>query len=223
MAMKDEQIRTRAKKKLIRVTFPDGEVICYNSAISTMIAALNKIGSDKFPAINLELCHLPLLSKEIYPQYKEWMKPVSDGWYLNAQSNSDNKYLQLRSISDQLALGLTIELGTDFETQIIPNREKKSRTKDKLLVKFPDGEYVANDNALDTYLETIWKLGIDDIMRKNLTWRDKVLITTSQVANGQIQVEERRWVMVPNITKDKAKLLRVVAAMLHIKLEITII
>ena len=91
------------------------------------------------------------------------------------------------------------------------------------MVKFPDGEYVANDNALDTYLETIWKLGIDDIMRKNLTWRDKVLITTSQVANGQIQVEERRWVMVPNITKDKAKLLRVVAAMLHIKLEITII
>ena len=37
MAMKDEQIRTRAKKKLIRVTFPDGEVICYNNATSTMI------------------------------------------------------------------------------------------------------------------------------------------------------------------------------------------
>ena len=170
MAMKDEQIRTRSKKKLIRVTFPDGEVICYNNATSTMIAALNKIGSDKFPAINLELCHLPLLSKEIYPQYKEWMKPVSNGWYLNAQSNSDNKYLQLRSISDQLSLGLIVELGTDFETQINPNREKKSRTKDKLLVKFPDGEYVANDSALDTYLETIWKLGIDDIMRKHLTW-----------------------------------------------------
>ena len=44
MAMKDEQIRTRAKKKLVRVTFPDGEVICYNNATSTMIAALNKIG-----------------------------------------------------------------------------------------------------------------------------------------------------------------------------------
>ena len=223
MAMKDEQIRTRAKKKLIRVTFPDGEVICYNNATSTMIATLNKIGSDKFPAIKLELCHLPLLSKEIYPQYKEWMKPVGDGWYLNAQSNSDNKYLQLRAINDQLSLGLIVELGTDFETQINPNREKKIRTKDKLLVKFPNGEYVANDSALDTYLETIWKLGIDDIMRKHLTWGDKDLITTSQVAKGQVQVDERRWVMVPNMTKDKAKLLRVVAAMLHIKVEITII
>lgn len=151
------------------------------------------------------------------------MKPVCNGWYLNTQSNSDNKYLQLRSISDQLSLGLVVELGTDFETQINPNKEKKSRTKDKLLVKFPDGEFVANDSALDTYLETIWKLGVDDIMRKHLTWGDKDLITTSQVANGQIQVGERRWVMVPNITKDKAKLLRVVAAMLRINLEITII
>ena len=151
------------------------------------------------------------------------MKPVGEGWNLNGQSNYDNKYLQLRSISDQLSLGLIVELGTDFETQINPNKEKKSRTKDKLLVKFPDGEYVANDSALDTYLETIWKLGIDNIMRKHLTWGDKDLITTSQVAKGQVQVDERRWVMVPNMTKDKAKLLRVVAAMLHIKVEITII
>ena len=48
MAMKDEQIRTRAKKKLIRVTFPDGEVICYNNATSIKLAALNRIGLDKF-------------------------------------------------------------------------------------------------------------------------------------------------------------------------------
>ena len=223
MAMENIQIRTRATRKLIRITFPDGEVICYNNATSTMIAALNKIGPDKFSAIKLELCHLPLLSKDIYPQYKDWMKPVCDGWYLNAQSNSDNKYLQLRSISDQFSLGLVVELGTDFETQTNPNKTKKSRTKDKLLVKFPDGEFVGNGSALDTYLETIWKLGIDDIMRKHLTWGGKDLVTTSQVASGQIQVGERRWVMVPNMTKDKAKLLRVVAAMLRINLEITII
>lgn len=40
MAMKDEQIRTRAKKKLIRVTFPDGEVICYNRHIQPQKHAL---------------------------------------------------------------------------------------------------------------------------------------------------------------------------------------
>lgn len=221
--MEEEKYRVRAKKKLIRVTFPNGKVICYNNTTSTMINVLTEIGSDKFPAINLELCHLPLLSKEIYPQYKEWMKPVCDGWYLNAQSNSDSKYLQLRSINEQFSLGLNIELGTDFETEKKPIKEKKSRTKDKLLVKFPDGEYVGNDSAMETFLEVVWKLGIDDIMRKNLTWGSNSLITTSKVINSQVQVGENRWIIVPGTTKDKVKLLRVIMALLHTNLEITII
>lgn len=221
--MENEKHRVRAKKKLIRVTFPNGKVICYNNTTATMIAVLTEIGSDKFSDINLELCHLPLLSKEIYPQYKEWMKPVCDDWYLNAQSNSDSKYLQLRSINDQLSLGLNIELGTDFKAENNPNKEKKSRTIDKLLVRFPNGEYVANDSALDTFLEVIWKLGIDDIMRKHLSWGGNDLITTSQVVNSQVQIGENRWIIVPGVTKDKAKLLRVIGAMLHINLEITII
>lgn len=221
--MEEEKHRVRAKKKLIRVTFLNGKVICYNNTTSTMINVLTEIGSDKFPAINLELCHLPLLSKEIYPQYKEWMKPVCDGWYLNAQSNSDSKYLQLRSINEQFSLGLNIELGTDFETEKKPIKEKKSRTKDKLLVKFPDGEYVGNDSAMETFLEVVWKLGIDDIMRKNLTWGSNSLITTSKVINSQVQVGENRWIIVPGTTKDKVKLLRVIMALLHTNLEITII
>lgn len=221
--MEEEKYRVRAKKKRIRVTFPNGKVICYNNTTSTMIDVLTEIGSDKFPAINLELCHLPLLSKEIYPQYKEWMKPVCDGWYLNAQSNSDSKYLQLRSINEQFSLGLNIELGTDFETEKKPVKEKKSRTKDKLLVKFPDGEYVGNDSALETFLEVVWKLGVDDIMRKRLVWGSNNLITTSKVINSQVQIGENRWIIVPGTTKEKVKLLRLIMALLHIKLEITII
>lgn len=221
--MKEEKYRSRAKKKLICVTFPNGKVFCYKNTTSTMIAVLTEIGSDKFSSIKLELCHLPLLSKEIYSKYEEWMKPVCDGWYINTQSNSDSKYLQLRSINIQLNLGLSIEVGTEFETQEKPDKEKKSRVKDKLLVKFPDGDYVANSSALDTYLEVIWKLCIDDIMRRHLTWGGLELITTTQIVNSQVQIGEQRWVIVPNMTKEKVKLLRVIGAMLHIKLEITII
>ena len=96
-------------------------------------------------------------------------------------------------------------------------------TKDKLLVKFPDGEYVGNDSAMETFLEVVWKLGIDDIMRKNLTWGSNSLITTSKVINSQVQVGENRWIIVPGTTKDKVKLLRVIMALLHTNLEITII
>lgn len=221
--MEDENKRVRAKKKLLRVTFPDGKSFCYNNATATMIATLAEIGSDKFPMIKMEVCHLPMLSKEIYPQYEKYMKPVCDGWYANTQSNTDAKYMQLKSIDRQLDLNLKIEMGDDFETEVPPNKEVRSKSKDNLLVKFPDGEFVANGCSTDTFLECIWKLGIEDIKRKDLSWGGNALVSSSHTLRNQIQVDQNRWVIVPNTTKDKAKLLRVISAMLHVKLEINII
>ena len=60
-------------------------------------------------------------------------------------------------------------------------------------------------------------------MRKRLTWTGKDLITTTKITNNQVQIDEHRWIIVPNTTKDKAKLLRVIKAMLHINMEITVI
>lgn len=176
----EEVKRGRAKKKLIRVTFPNGKEICYKSATDTMVATLQELGDDIISEIKMELCHLPLLSKEVYPKYKEWMKPVCDGWYINTQSNSDSKFLQLKAINEQLTLGLVIELGYDFEAQENPNKEKRSKSRDKLLVRFPNGQYFANNSTLDTFLEVVWEIGIDEIKRKELSWGGNPLVTSSK-------------------------------------------
>ena len=217
----EEVKRGRAKKKLLRVTFPNGKVLCYKNTTETMIATMQELGVDIMSKVKLELCHLPLLSKEIHPKYKEWMKLVCDGWYLNTQSNSDSKFLQLNAINEQLSLGLTVELGDDFETQDNPNKERRTKTKDKLLVKFPDGQYFANNSATDTFLEVIWEIGVDKIKQKEMSWCGKPLITTSKMFNGQVQIDNQRWIIVPNTTKDKVKLLRVIGAILRINMEIT--
>lgn len=221
--MDEEVKRSRAKKKLLRVTFSNGKVICYNNATSTMIAVLNEIGEDRFSSIKLDLCHLPLLSKEIYPKYQKDMKPICEGWYLNAQSNSDTKFLQLKAINEQLELGLKIELGADFKTLEEPEKERKTRGRDKLLVKMPDGEFIANDSALETFLEVIWNLGIEDIRKKDLSWSGNPLITSKKMVYNQVQIDNDRWIIVPNTTKEKVKLLRVIGAMLHVKMDINVI
>lgn len=221
--MDEEVKRSRAKKKLLRVTFPNGKVICYNNATSTMIAVLNEIGEDRFSSIKLDLCHLPLLSKEIYPKYQKDMKPICEGWYLNAQSNSDTKFLQLKAINEQLELGLKIELGADFKTLEEPEKERKTRGRDKLLVKMPDGEFIANDSALETFLEVIWNLGIEDIRKKDLSWSGNPLITSKKMVYNQVQIDNDRWIIVPNTTKEKVKFLRVIGAMLHVKMDINVI
>lgn len=217
----EEIKRSRAKKKLIRVTFPNGKVICYKSTTDTMVTVLQELGEEVISKIELELCHLPLVSKEIYPKYRKWMKPICNGWYINTQSNSDSKFLELKSINDQLALNLTIELGDNLEAEENPNKEKRTKSKDKLLVKFPDGQYFANNSTLDTFLEVVWEIGIDNIKRKELSWGGNPLVTTSKMFNNQVQVDNRRWIIVPNTTRDKVKLLRVIGAMLHIHMEIT--
>ena len=217
----EEVKRDRARRKLLRVTFPNGKVLCYKSTTDTMIATMQELGDGVIANIKLQSCHLPLLSKEIYPKYKEWMKPVCNGWYLNTQSNSHTKFLQLNAINEQLSLGLKIELGEDFIAQDNPNKEKRTRTKGEILVKLPDGQCFANNSITNTFLELIREIGIDKIKQKELTWCGKPLITTSKMFNGQVRIDNERWIIVPNTTKDKVKLLRVIGAMLRINMEIT--
>ena len=217
----EEVKRDRARRKLLRVTFPNGKVLCYKSTTDTMIATMQELGDGVIANIKLLSCHLPLLSKEIYPKYKEWMKPVCNGWYLNTQSNSDTKFLQLNAINEQLSLGLKIELGEDFVAQDNPNKEKRTRTKGEILVKLPDGQCFANNSITNTFLELIREIGIDKIKQKELTWCGKPLITTSKMFNGQVRIDNERWIIVPNTTKHKVKLLRVIGAMLRINMEIT--
>ena len=216
----EEVKRDRARRKLLRVTFPNGKVLCYKSTTDTMIATMQELGDGVIANIKLLSCHLPLLSKEIYPKYKEWMKPVCNGWYLNTQSNSDTKFLQLNAINEQLSLGLKIELGEDFVAQDNPNKEKRTRTKGEILVKLPDGQCFANNSITNTFVEVIREIGIDKIKQKELTWCGKPLITASKMFNGQVRIDDERWIIVPNTTKDKVKLLRVIGAMLRINMEI---
>lgn len=220
--MEDESLRQRARRKSIRVTFPDGKMICYANVTETFIAVLKEIGSDRFPEIKLEAGHLPILSQEAYPKYKNYMKPVCDGWYLNTQSNTDQKYMQLRSISDSLNLGWLVEIGEDFIKQRNPDKIKGTRSLDKLMVVFPDGECFSNQNTIDTFLACMSKFGIEEIIRRGLEWGGNPLITRSQFTNRQVQVAEGRWVTVPTTTRERAKLLRVIAAHLRQSIEITV-
>ena len=221
--MMEENLRQRATKKLLRVTMPDGTVICHKSATMTMIDALVAIGSENFHKITTENCHLPLLSKEIYPRYKDYMKPVCDGWYINAQSDTGQKYMQLTSIKSQLGIAMEVEMGTGFITSGAKVVQKSKKKDDKLLVKFPNGDYAAGENPIDTLIDAIWQIGPDNIRRKELTFKDKPIITLSKQYNGQVQVGQNLWLTVPNQTKDKYKMLRIIDVMMKLGLEISII
>lgn len=214
----DESKRERSKPQKLRVTFPDGTVYCYSSVKETFLATLRRIGGDKLSKVKLEVCHLPMFSTSVYDLYKDFMEPISDGWYVNTQGSTYNRYSQLVSINNQLNLGLTIDLSSDIKGEKISRGPKAVAV---LEVTFPDHTTIGEENTAETFMQCIWHLGIDKVKKLNLKHGGKDLITSSNLYKGQVQIDENRWLIIPAALKDKVKILRVIGLMLHVKMDIT--
>lgn len=208
----------RAKPKKIRVRFPDGTELCYSSVKKTFLETLRRIGVTRLSQVHLEVCHLPMFSQKIYERYKDFMEPIGDGWYVNTQGDTHNKFAQLRSINRQLNLGLEIDMSENFKGQKV---YRGSKGMSVLEVAFPDHIVIGEENTGETFTQCIWHLGIDTVRKLDLKHGGKNLITAAKVYKGQVQIGENRWLVLPSSLKDKVKILRVISAMLHIKLDIT--
>ena len=216
----DENVRQRKLRQLLRITLLDGKVLCYKSATMTFVDALKMIAPERFHDVKLENCHLPLISQELYPRFKEWMKPIGEGWYVNTQSDSDQKYMQLVSIKQQLGLDWKIEVGSDFTPSDDKVPQRKKREAQKLKVKFPDGTCMCDANPVDTFVHVIEKIGVETLMRKGAQYSGKPLITSIKRYNGQIEIGDKRWLVIPPQTKDKLKTLKIISATMRLDLQI---
>ena len=218
----NDNLRQRAAKRLLRVTFQNNDVICYKNATTTFTESLKRIGLENIQKLGLEVAHVPLVGKVFYPKYKAWMKAVGGGWYVMVQSDTDQKLRQLMSIRQQLNLDFKTEIGTDFKTSNIKEFKKTRNKNTSLLVKFPDGNYIGGENPINTYIETIQKIGVSALWSKHLELSNKPLFTREKQYNGQIMLEDNLWLTVPSLTKDKIKYLKVISAIMNVKIEITI-
>ena len=214
-------IRSRAERKLLRVTFPDGTVVCYKNSTTTFVESIRRIGVKNLASLNLELCHLPLFSKEVYPRFQEYMKQLDDGWYVNTQSDTTQKYLQLVSVKNQLGLDIIVEIGSDFQPSLAKGFIKARQRNDCLLVKFPDGSFVGGQSPKDTYLETFKKMDLNTLRYKEITMFGKEIATRFQKYPNQIEIEKGLWITIPNLTKEKVKVLEGLSSKLKLGLEVT--
>ena len=214
--------RPRSQKKILRVSFPDGSVYCYNNATITFTEALRKIGADKVAGLNMEWRHNALCSKEPIPGYQQYMKPLDNGWLINTQSDTSEKYLILKSIISKLGVDCTVELGEDFETSKAKGFVKKRQRVGGLLIQFADGEFVGGGSPKDSYIQAITKIGLDTICYKGFEDHGQELVTRYNKYKGQIQSGDK-WVTIPGQTKDKISALKRISLKLNLGLKITVI
>ena len=98
--------------KGLRVTFPDGTVVCNKTAIDTEIDVLRRIGFERVERVGRMRAGWPLVGKKQRPveKGKIWQHE-SDGWFIYSNTNNDQKKEDLQAISDFYHLGLRISDG----------------------------------------------------------------------------------------------------------------
>lgn len=200
-----------------------------------MCDVLNKIGSDRFREIKAgwSWCNAPLVIRDTdvydYRHRQDQLRQLCDGWYLNVNgTRTDQKYILLRAISDKLGLGLTIEVGEDLElTEEQPRGGGGNRNRDRIIrVEFPDGKCIQNDSLVDTVIDVIDILGIDNVERTlrnyNILWNDRPIIAAAgDAARAYCQISENRWFFMPGRLEEKMRLLNIISLHMRANLRIT--
>lgn len=102
---------TESGKRLkIKVRFPDGKVIQPAKVFEALIEVVKYAGAEQVHNLNIYCCNDNLILKRPSPIYEKACKDVGGGWLCNTYSDTFRKFEQIRIISEQLNLGLEIEL-----------------------------------------------------------------------------------------------------------------
>ena len=202
----------------MRVTFPDGEVICYKRVVNTFIDTIKKIGPERVASLGLEVRHHPLVSREKIGLFKDNSRPIDDEWYVITESDTAQKYLQLMSISTQLGLGLNIEMAESFDEYEKSQRAVVRKEKAPLTVSFPDGDVFSEVVPRDTFLKAIAKIGPERLAQKGLVCLGRQIVTRFKKYPNQIEVARNQWVTIYSTTADKVKVLKYIKDRLDVDL-----
>lgn len=98
---------TRSK---IRVTFPDGHIICPNKVLEALVEVVKYAGAERVRELKIINCADNLILKNPAPRYQKPCKPVDNGWLCNTCSDTATKFAQINEISTRLSLGLKVEI-----------------------------------------------------------------------------------------------------------------
>lgn len=220
-----EDTRQRAKRKRIKISFADGTEFCDSNATTTMIQTIEKIGVERVAALGLEVCHVPLVAQEVNQKYASWTKSMSNGWFLLAQSDTKQKYMQLKSIIAKLSIEANVELG-DFDAISATSHTRKGDTRKKkaqLSVTLPNGMVLQGENPQHTYVMVINHIGLERIKKTNIKIGGSPITTPHKKYNGQVKLDSGEWLTVPVTVKDKYKILRVISSLTHEPFEVRIV
>ena len=111
--------KSKRKTEILRVEYPDGKVIQYPKATDTFIEVIENNYPDLIHELKILHANVNLVTKERSEQYASSQRLITDGWLVFTNINTRRKREDLIKISEELELGLKVDLVSITTGEII--------------------------------------------------------------------------------------------------------
>lgn len=146
----------KAKTEILRVEYPDGRIIQHRKVVNTFIEVIEDNYPDLIHELNIRHAGINLVTKEYNKKYAPFQRKITDNWLVFTNINTRNKRNDLIKISDELGLGLKVDI-ISIETGEIINvdNEQNNKTRQKIRVTFPNGRTIQPTKVLEALTEVV--------------------------------------------------------------------
>jgi len=161
--------KAKSKTEILRVEYPNGKIIQYPKAIDTFIEIIENNYPDLIHELNIFHANVNLVTKVRSEQYASAQREISDGWLVFTNINTRRKRDDLIKISEELELGLKVDLVSISTGEIITlDDEVSALSRHKIKITFPNGKTIQPNKVLETLVEVVKYAGPERVRDLNI-------------------------------------------------------
>jgi hypothetical protein len=156
----------KRKTHVIRVEFADGRIVQDMNVSDTYCEFIKEVGAEEISILGIYHAGVNIVSKELDSKYASYQRDIGDGWFVMTNSPTHVKYQDLQKIIKEYGLDITVSL-VPLDSPIVPN-EKNGRRRDKIRVRFPDGNCIQPTKVLEALIDVVKFAGAERVHSLNI-------------------------------------------------------
>lgn len=163
----EEPQKKKSKTHTLKVTYPDGRVLQHRQAKLTYVEVIKDSYPDLINQMNIIHAGVNIVSRTLDEKYHDSQHPIQDGWYVMTNTTTEVKKEDLQRISEELELGLTVEMVPLSKSTRDYHSEDTGRKK--IRITFPDGRTIQPNKATEALVEVVKFAGPERVQGLNIT------------------------------------------------------
>jgi hypothetical protein len=174
----------KRKTHILRVTFPNGDVIEDRNVSKTFTRVIELCAPDLVKELNIVFAGVNIVADTVLEQYGTAQHKINDGSYVMTKMSTEKKREILQYISDSLNLDLKIEKilidsGEVVDNNSLVNKPVKISTRQKIWVQFPDGNISNHARVMQTLVDVVIYAGPERVRELGIQLVGDNLITAN--------------------------------------------